>query len=83
MWVNFIRTPSVCIGVFTVVFVTIWLTAWTLNAVNNTCFDLVSLRDMFMWLMTQLNATHAINSIWNSPRGSMPPGSGIFRQSGD
>ncbi len=72
MWLHFVRTPSICIGVFTVVFVVIWLTAWTLNAVKNTHFDLNSLRDMFIWLMTQLNATHAINSIWNSPRGNMP-----------
>jgi hypothetical protein len=65
--------PSVCIGLYTVVFIIIWLVAWVLNATKGTHFDLNSLRDIYIWLMTQLNATHAINSIWNSPKGTMPP----------
>jgi hypothetical protein len=54
----------------------IWLVAWTLNALKNTHFDLNSLRDMYIWLMTQLNATHAINSVFNSQRGNMPDSNG-------
>lgn len=76
MWLYFIHSPSICIGVFTVLFVIIWLVAWTLNATKNAHFDLNSLRDMYMWLMTQLNATHAINSVFNSPRGNMPVNGG-------
>ncbi|MDR3590155.1 MAG: hypothetical protein P4N41_10920 [Negativicutes bacterium] len=72
MWLQAIGTPHFCIGLFTMVFVFIWLAAWTLNAIENTHFDLTSLRDMYIWLMTQLNATHAINSIWNSPKGAIP-----------
>jgi hypothetical protein len=72
LWLQAIGNPHFCIGAFTVVFVLIWLVAWTLNAVESTRFDLTSLRDMYIWLMTQLNATHAINSIWNSPKGVIP-----------
>lgn len=72
MWFNITRMPHFCIGFFTATFVGIWLLAWTLNAFDYTRFDLDSLRDMYIWLMTQLNATHAINSIWNSPRGYSP-----------
>ncbi|MDR3562322.1 MAG: hypothetical protein P4N59_12940 [Negativicutes bacterium] len=72
MWSRANGVPQLCLGLFTAVFVILWLTAWTLNAVENTHFDLNSLRDMYVWLMTQLNATHAINSIWNSPKGAMP-----------
>ncbi|HMM20554.1 MAG TPA: hypothetical protein PKA10_07420 [Selenomonadales bacterium] len=72
MFLSSIRMPQLCLGAVTIVFVIIWLTAWTLNALKNTHFDLNSLKDMYIWLMTQMNATHAINSIWNSPRGNLP-----------
>lgn len=72
MWKLVVNAPNICVGMITVVFLFIWLTAWTLNALKNTHFDLNSLRDMYIWLMTQLNATHAINSVFNSPRGNMP-----------
>ncbi len=72
MWKLVVNAPNVCVGAITVVFLFIWLAAWTLNALKNTHFDLNSLRDMYIWLMTQLNATHAINSVFNSPRGNMP-----------
>jgi hypothetical protein len=66
-------SPHFCISFFTGLFVIIWLVAWTLNAVKNTHFDLNSFKEMYVWLMTQLNLTHAVNSIWNSPKGTMPP----------
>jgi hypothetical protein len=72
MWKVIVHAPNICVGVITIVFLAIWLVAWTLNAVKDTHFDLASLRDMYIWLMTQLNATHAINSVFNSPRGNMP-----------
>jgi len=72
LWFQALGSPHFCVGMFTAVFVCIWLVAWTLNAVESTHFDLTSLRDMYIWLMTQLNATHAINSIWNSPKGIIP-----------
>jgi hypothetical protein len=72
MWKMIVHAPNICVGMITIVFLLIWLTAWTLNALKNTHFDLNSLRDMYIWLMTQLNATHAINSVFNSPRGNMP-----------
>lgn len=72
MWKFVFNAPNICIGLLTMTFVGIWLVAWTLNAMKNTHFDLNSLRDMYIWLMTQLNATHAINSVFNSPRGRMP-----------
>ncbi|MBP2653983.1 MAG: hypothetical protein H6Q73_1552 [Firmicutes bacterium] len=78
-----LKMPSFCIGVFTAIFAIIWFAAWIANALYNTHFDLYSLRDMYLWLMTQLNATHAINSIWNSPRGfapGVPPDSSQSKQ---
>lgn len=60
------------IGLYTALFVVIYLLAWSLNAVKGTHFDLDRLRDIYIWLMTQLNATHAVNSIFNSPSGMMP-----------
>lgn len=72
MWYRFARAPQLCIGIFTTLFILIWFAAWTLNAIKGTHFDLNSLRDMYIWLMTQLNATHAINSIWNSRKDEMP-----------
>lgn len=72
MWRRIILIPNNSIGFYTVLFVIIWIIAWVLNAVKNTHFDLDRLRDIYAWLMTQLNATHAINSIWNSPKGVSP-----------
>ncbi|MBP2650482.1 MAG: hypothetical protein H6Q74_1307 [Firmicutes bacterium] len=68
----FLRMPTLWMGGLTIIFVIIWFSAWVANAIYSTHFDLASLRDMYIWLMTQLNATHAINSIWNSPRGTSP-----------
>lgn len=64
--------PNRCIGFYTAIFVVIWLGAWVMNGLQNTHFDLTEFRDTYIWLMTQLNATHAIDSIWNSPKGSSP-----------
>ncbi|MBC8016002.1 MAG: hypothetical protein H7X79_09700 [Sporomusaceae bacterium] len=64
--------PDKCIGFYTAVFLIIWLVAWVMNGLKNTNFDLDRLRDSYIWLMTQLNATHAIDSIWNSPKGISP-----------
>lgn len=63
-----------CIPFYTVIFISIWFAAWVLNAIHSLQFDfdLDRLRDIYAWLMTQLNATHAINSIWNSPKGCGP-----------
>lgn len=69
--------PNKCIGIFTAIFMIIWLSAWILNGVMNVHFDLTQFRDTYVWLMTQLNATHAINSIWNSPKGTCPDTLGI------
>jgi len=76
MWKMIVHAPNICIGMITIVFLAIWLVAWTLNALKNTHFDVNSLRDMYIWLMTQLNATHAINSVFNSQRGNMPDSNG-------
>ncbi|GMA98479.1 hypothetical protein [Pelosinus sp. IPA-1] len=73
MWQNirqFIYFPNMCIGIYTVMFIFVWLAAWILNGIKGTNFDVNQLRDTYIWLMTQLNATHAINSIWNSPKGA-------------
>jgi len=72
MPVSFLKMPPIWMGALTALFVLIWFSAWVSNALWSTHFDLASLRDMYIWLMTQLNATHAINSIWNSPRGAAP-----------
>jgi hypothetical protein len=72
MWYSLTRAPQLCISLFTTIFILLWFAAWIFNAVKGTHFDLNSLRDMYIWLMTQLNATHAINSIWNSPKDRMP-----------
>jgi len=64
--------PNKCIGFYTAIFIIIWLSAWVLNGINNAHFDLNQLRDTYVWLMTQLNATHAIDSIWNSQKGMSP-----------
>lgn len=69
---QFIYSPNKCIGVYTAIFVVIWLWAWVMNGLQNAHFDLAEFRDTYIWLMTQLNATHAIDSIWNSPKGSSP-----------
>ncbi|AIF52657.1 hypothetical protein [Pelosinus sp. UFO1] len=68
MWQNIrqiIYFPNMCIGIYTALFILIWLAAWILNGVKGTNFDINQLRDTYIWLMTQLNATHAINCIWN------------------
>ncbi|MDF2634649.1 MAG: hypothetical protein K0R78_1523 [Pelosinus sp.] len=64
-------------GAYTAIFIIIWLGAWIMNGLKNTQFDLNQFRDTYIWLMTQLNATHAINSIWNSPKGTCPDTLGI------
>jgi hypothetical protein len=64
--------PNKCIGFYTAIFIIIWLVAWAMNGIKNTHFDLTQLRDSYIWLMTQLNATHMIDSVWNSPKGISP-----------
>gem|GEM_PF-1565106 len=64
--------PNKCIGFYTAIFVIIWLGSWAMNGIEKTHFDLNQLRDSYIWLMTQLNTTHAIDSIWNSPKGTSP-----------
>jgi len=64
--------PNKCIGFYTALFMILWLGAWTMNGMQNTHFDLNQLRDSYIWLMTQLNVTHAIDSVWNSPKGTSP-----------
>lgn len=61
-----ISQPRFCIGAYTAIFIVIWLTGWVGNAIFATQFDLDGLRDLYIWIMSQLNATHAINSIWNN-----------------
>ena len=68
------------IGFYTAVFISVYLTAWVLNAVQNMHFDLDRLREIYAWLMTQLNANHAVNSIFNSPKGVMPGKEEIDRE---
>jgi len=72
MWRQMLYFPRFCIGFYTTVFMLLWLIGWVANAVYNTHFDLDRLRDMYAWIMTQVNANHAINSIWNSPKGCHP-----------
>ena len=64
--------PNKCIGFYTALFVILWLSAWIMNGLHNTHFDLIQLRDSYIWLMAQLNTTYAIDSIWNSPKGISP-----------
>jgi hypothetical protein len=61
-----LKTPVV---LFTGVFLCIWLVAWVLNAIKGYHFDLSSLKDVYIWIATQLNITHGINSGLNSPIG--------------
>jgi hypothetical protein len=68
-----ISQPRFCIGAYTAIFIVIWLTGWVSNAIFSTQFDLNGLRDIYIWIMSQLNATHAINSIWNN-KGEWAPG---------
>jgi hypothetical protein len=79
MWRQIVFTPCNSIGFYTALFIVFWLIGWVLNAMCNNHFDLNQLRDIYAWLMTQLNATHAINSIWNSPKGNRPEGSNELR----
>ena len=72
MWFKLKEILRGGIGFYTAIFVAIYLVAWVLNAVKEMHFDLDRLRDIYTWLMTQLNATHAVNSIFNSPKGIMP-----------
>lgn len=67
-----ISQPRFCIGVYTAIFIVIWLTGWVSNAIYTTQFDLDGLRDLYIWIMSQLNATHAINSIWNNNKSDWP-----------
>lgn len=60
-----------CISIYTLIFVLVWFAAWILNGFQYAYFDLDRLLELYAWLMTQLNATYAINSIWNSPRGCL------------
>jgi hypothetical protein len=57
---------------YSALFMAVYLMAWAANGIYGTRFDLDRLRDIYVWLMTQLNATHAINSVWNSPNGQKP-----------
>ena len=52
----------------------IWLTAWTMNAVKGMHFDLTALKDMWNWMMGQMNGTHLINSWLNSDKGKQDGG---------
>ena len=60
-----ISQPRFCIGAYTAIFIVIWLAGWIANALYHTSFDLEGLKNLYIWIMSQLNATHAINSIWN------------------
>lgn len=64
--------PNQCIGIYTAIFIILWFGAWVMNGIQDTHFNLTEFRDTYIWLMTQLNATYAIDSIWNSPKGSTP-----------
>ena len=52
---------------FSSLFLVVWLIAWTLNAVHGTHFDMSQLKDLYIWMAGQLNATHLINSGLNTP----------------
>ncbi|VBB06788.1 Hypothetical protein LUCI_2024 [Lucifera butyrica] len=73
VWRKFEQYLMSSTGFYTALFVGLYLASWGLNGIHYTKLDLTALKDLYIWLMTQLNATHAVNSIWNSPKGQ-PPG---------
>jgi hypothetical protein len=72
MWCQVKNYLFSSIGFYTGLFVLLMLGAWVANAMLSTKFDIKQLQEIYLWLMTQLNATHAINSIFNSARGEKP-----------
>jgi hypothetical protein len=72
MWDKIKDALKTGMGFYTSFFIFIWLISWTLKAIKGYNFDLNALKDIYVWLMTQLNLTHGIDSVFNSPRGEMP-----------
>jgi hypothetical protein len=60
------------IGFYSTFFILIWMIAWILNGYHGYKFDLKTLQDFYMFVLSQLNITHGINSIFNSNKGEMP-----------
>lgn len=72
MWAKFKNCLKTSYGFYTGLFIFIWLTAWTYNALYGAKFDLKELQDIFVWLSVQLNIKHAVDSALNSPKGASP-----------
>lgn len=66
--IDFLGGP---VWICTVLFILIYLSAWTANSLLNTKFDLPSLINMYQFLLPKI-AEHFINSVWNSEKGKDP-----------
>ncbi len=70
--IKFIQTPEGRLVMFSVAILIPWVVGWVRNAEYNTKYNLTELRDMYLWVATQINARHLIDSKWNSLNGQPP-----------
>jgi hypothetical protein len=70
--IHFLRSIGLFIGVFSFIILVLWIYGWHMNAKYGTHYDLNALRDIYAYIITQINAYHGINSIWNSKKENMP-----------
>lgn len=68
----FIQLIRNAYAVTTALFVLVWCTAWALNALRGTHFDLAALQGMYLTVIIPVIGKHTVNSVWNSPRGAPP-----------
>ena len=59
-------------NLITIFFVVIWLMAWISNALYHTTFDLSQLMQLYLSVIVPRLGIHAINSVYNSPKGAPP-----------
>lgn len=62
MWQKLRGLLQSSMGIYTAIFVAIYLYGWTINALKNTHFDLAQLIEVYKWLL----ANHGINSGLNT-----------------
>ncbi len=70
-FLNLIKKFRQSIGV-TAFFSVIYLIGWALNGVGKTHFNLGDLIIFYTTVVAKSAITHGINSVFNSPRGTMP-----------
>lgn len=72
---NWCTSPLGKIMLFTIVVSIPWLVGWVRNAEYGAKYNLADLQNMYIWVATQLNAQHLINSKWNSQQDKPPKAS--------